>query len=118
MVEQILFYISWALIFVGVFLIFTGALGVLRFPDFFSRLHPAGMIDSCAVLFIVAGLVVQHGFTLFSLKLVLLALFILITGPTATHVLAKVAMLQGVVLPKKQPLHSTSTKTPKDRGTL
>ena len=105
MPEEILFYLSWALIGLGVFLIFTGAVGVLRFPDFFTRLHPAGMIDSCGLFCVIAGLIVQHGFTLFSGKLILLTLFIFMTGPTATHVLAKVAMLQGVALPQKQPLH-------------
>lgn len=110
MLEQTIFYISWGLIGTGVLLAFTAAIGVLRFPDFFSRMHPAGIIDSCAMLCIVSGLMLQHGFTLFTAKLALLALFILITGPTATHVLAKVAMTQGVPLPSKQSKHDDTSK--------
>ncbi len=114
MLEQILFYISWLLIGLGIFLIFTGAVGVLRFTDFFSRLHPAGIIDSCAVLCIVGGLMLQHGFTLFTGKLVLLAIFILITGPTSTHVLAKTALLQGEPLPNKPSLGGAQAKPEKE----
>jgi multicomponent Na+:H+ antiporter subunit G len=102
MIETFFLWSGWFLIFLGVFLVITGALGILRFPDIFSRLHPAGIIDSCATICILLGLVLHHGFTLFSGKLILLTLLILITGPTATHVLAKVAMLQGTPLPKKQ----------------
>lgn len=114
MLEQVIFYLSWILIAVGVFLVITGAVGVLKFPDFFSRLHPAGIIDSCATMCIIGGLILQHGFTLFTLKLVILALFILITGPTATHVLAKAAMLQGIALPNKKV--GASAKQPSNDG--
>ncbi|MCH2546260.1 MAG: monovalent cation/H(+) antiporter subunit G [Alphaproteobacteria bacterium] len=91
--------IIWAgngLILLGAFFVLTGALGILRMPDFFSRLHPAGVTDSLGVTFIIFGLILHTGFTLTSAKLLLLMLFILLTSPTACHALAKSAFLSGM----------------------
>lgn len=83
--------ISWILIFLGAFLTLSGSLGVLRFKDFFARLHPAGVTDSLGAPLILAGLMIQSGFSIITLKLFLLMLFILLTSPTACHALAKAA---------------------------
>ena len=38
--------LSWGFILAGVFFVFTGTLGMLRLPDFYTRLHAAGITDT------------------------------------------------------------------------
>lgn len=91
----------------------TGSVGVLRMPDFYSRLHPAGKTDAFAQLLILTGLALFSGQTVLELalaeggdngmamvgeanvmlKLMLIGALILVTAPTATHAIAKAARL-------------------------
>lgn len=91
--------IVWAgniLILLGAFFALTGALGMLRMTDFFSRLHPAGVTDSLGVPLVLIGLMLHSGFSLASGKLLLIMFFLLLTSPTACHALAKAAFLSGM----------------------
>ena len=83
-------------LFMGCFLAVTGGIGVLRMPDFYTRLHPAGKSDTLAQIAILTGLAIYSGFTLVSAKLILIMLFLLFTTPTATHAVAKAAHLSGI----------------------
>ncbi len=75
----------------GLFFVLAGTLGVLRLPDFYTRLHAAGMTDTLGVELILLGLIVQSGFTQLSLKLLMVSFFLLLTSPTATHAVANAA---------------------------
>ncbi|WP_233341522.1 monovalent cation/H(+) antiporter subunit G [Robiginitomaculum antarcticum] len=88
--------LSGGLILTGTFFVLAGAIGVLRMPDFFTRIHAAGMTDTMGAEFILLGLVVQAGFTQLSLKLLLVAFFLFVTSPTATHAIAHAAHLSGL----------------------
>ena len=88
--------ISWFLMLSGAFFILSGAVGVLRFPDFYSRIHPSGLIDSAGAPLILVGIAIQYGMTLITLKILLLVVFLLFTGSTSTHALVKAAMLTGL----------------------
>lgn len=89
--------LSWALLTAGAFLGILGGIGMHRFPDFYSRLHAAGTTDTlCAALFLL-GLVLQAGFSLVSVKLLMIFGFLYFTSPTAAHTLADAAMHGGVV---------------------
>jgi multicomponent Na+:H+ antiporter subunit G len=91
--------LSWVcLVGGGVFLI-AGAIGILRFPDFYSRLHALGVCDTMGAGLILLGLMLQGGLTLVTLKLILILYFVLFTGPTAIHALAAAARLSGVEPP-------------------
>ena len=79
----------------GVFGI-IGGIGLLRFPDFYSRLHAAGITDTLCALLIVLGLLIQAGIALPSFKLLLILLFLLFTAPTASHALARAAIVDDV----------------------
>lgn len=79
--------------FCGVLCMLVAALGMLRMPDFFTRLHPAGIKDSFGLPLVVLGLVLQTGFTLESGKLGMLLVFMLFTSPVATHALARAALV-------------------------
>lgn len=88
--------LSWALIVVGGAFGVIGGIGLLRLPDFFSRIHAASLTDSMCAPCIIAGLMLQSGMTLVTAKLVFLVIFLFLTSPTAAHVLAKAAIHGGL----------------------
>jgi multicomponent Na+:H+ antiporter subunit G len=81
--------LSGLMLLSGCFLIFTGALGVLRFPDTLSRMHAAGVSETMATVLILGGLMLLAGWSLVLLKLAMVLLFLLFTSPAASHALAK-----------------------------
>lgn len=87
---------SWAFIGMGSFFVVVGALGVLRLPDVFTRLHAASLIDVIGGGSIVLGLMLQAGLTLVTLKLAMILLIFIFTSPVATHALAQAALHQEV----------------------
>ncbi len=87
--------VSWALLLGGGLVIIIGAIGLLRLPDVFSRMHAAGMTDTLGALLIVSGLVIQSGWHLNSARLLIILLFIFYTSPVSTHALAKAALHGG-----------------------
>ena len=88
--------LGWILILAGSGFLVTGAIGLIRFPDFWSRLHALSVLDSAGVLLLLAGMCIQGGWSLATVKLVIIGLFLLITGPTATHALANAAFVSGL----------------------
>ena len=95
--------VSWGLILSGSFFMLVGAIGMLRFPDFWSRLHAVSVSDSAGMLLLMAGMCMQSGFTLVTAKLFLIGIFLFITGPTATHAVANAALVSGL-LPGDKPV--------------
>ena len=95
LVELALDIASWALMLAGGFFLLVGALGLIRLPDFWSRLHAASIIDSAGAFLLLLALALQAGLTLVTLKLALIALFLFITGPTASHAVANAAFVAG-----------------------
>jgi len=88
--------ISWIYIMAGALLGIAGGIGLHRFPDFYSRLHAVGITDTlCAAMFLI-GLSMQTGFSIASLKLLLIFILLFFTSPTATHALAEAALLGGL----------------------
>ena len=82
-----------AIVFIslGVLFLFLGTLGLIRFPDFYTRLHAAGKCDTLGSLLMVTGLALHAGVTLASAKIIAIAVFIFLTSPTATHVILRAA---------------------------
>jgi len=80
----------------GLFFIFAGTIGVLRLPDFYTRLHAAGMTDTLGAEFILLALLFQCDNLQMVLKLLLVAFFLLVTSPTATHAVAHAAYRAGL----------------------
>lgn len=101
--EIILPWIGNILILLGAFFALTGAVGLLRMPDLFTRLHPAGVTDSLAIPCILIGLMFHAALLLTIGKLLLLMLFLLLTSPTACHALAKAAYIPEALNNPKQP---------------
>ena len=92
MLADIVAVLSSACLLLGAFLIISGAVGVLRFPDFFTRMHAAGVTETLATTLILLGLMLLAGWCIMSFKLLLILLFILITSPVASHALTKAAL--------------------------
>lgn len=91
MMETLMAVASGLCLLIGSFLIFSGAVGVIRFPDFYTRMHAAGVTETLAAGFMLVGLMLLAGWSLVLFKLVMILLFILFTSPTASHALAKAA---------------------------
>jgi multicomponent Na+:H+ antiporter subunit G len=88
--------LSGLCIAVGVVALLTGSLGLIRLPDLHSRTHAVGMMDTAGVGFIILGLIIHEGFTLISVKLALVGIFLFFTSPIATHAVSQVAYRSGV----------------------
>ena len=87
---------SWALIVAGGLFCLVGAAGLLRMPDFYTRVHAASVTDVVGSFALLLGLALQAGLTLVTVKLVFIALLIFFTSPAATHALVKAARARGV----------------------
>ncbi|MGI6022290.1 MAG: monovalent cation/H(+) antiporter subunit G [Methanoculleus sp.] len=87
-----------ALIFIviGLFFMVVGAIGLIRFPDFYTRVHATGKCDTLGEGMILFGLVLYEGMNLVAVKILLLVIFIFITSPTAVHAILNVAYTRGV----------------------
>ena len=86
----------------GMFIFTIGVIGVLRFPDFYSRLHAAGKSDSLGAILVIIAVALYNlsdfnlANALVSIKIMLIAVFIFVASPTATHAVTKAAMVIGV----------------------
>jgi multicomponent Na+:H+ antiporter subunit G len=88
--------VSGVLLAIGCFVAISGGVGMLRMPDFYTRIHPAGKSDTLAQATILIALMLQAGPTLVSVKLAMISLFLVITTPTATHAVARAAHVSGL----------------------
>lgn len=93
--------LSWLLIIPGCVFLVSGAFGLVRMPDLYTRLHAASMTDTGASILLVLGLSIQAVFIFGSvmavIKLLLVLVFTLVTTPTASHALAKSALMGGLI---------------------
>ncbi|HJN73744.1 MAG TPA: monovalent cation/H(+) antiporter subunit G [Myxococcota bacterium] len=87
---------SWILLVSGGLFCVIGGLGLLRFPDFYTRTHAASITDTMGAGLMLAGLMLQGGLSIPTGKLACLLVFILFASPTAAHALVKAAYAHGV----------------------
>ena len=96
MIELVLDLISAGLLAAGSIFVLIGGFGLIRLPDFYTRLHAAGITDTLGAELILLGLMFQAGLSLVTVKLILISLFIFFTSPTATHAVANAARVMGL----------------------
>jgi len=87
---------SWLCLLAGGAFCVVGAVGMLRMPDFYTRMHAASVIETLGAGPILLGLLLQAGLTLVAVKLLFVGLLIFFASPTATHALARAAMARGL----------------------
>ncbi|MGD8558541.1 MAG: monovalent cation/H(+) antiporter subunit G [Gammaproteobacteria bacterium] len=88
--------ISAALITLGLVFFIAGTLGLLRFPDLYTRLHALTKADNLGLGFIVAGLSIYSGSWFAALKLVIIWLLVMISSAVASHLIAQAALRKGL----------------------
>lgn len=93
--ELALDIVSWAFLVSGSFFSLVGGIGIVRLPEFFSRLHGGGVTDTMGAGLIVLGLLFQAIHPLVAVKLLMILFFLVITSPASCHALAKSALSQG-----------------------
>jgi multicomponent Na+:H+ antiporter subunit G len=96
MIGQLMDGLSWLLLLAGAAFVIIGAFGMLRLPDFYSRLHPAGLTDTMGAGLILLGLLLQAEVAIVAVKLLIIAGFLLFTSPTSGHATARAALAAGL----------------------
>lgn len=87
--------VSWALMIAGGVAVVSGAIGLVRFPDFFSRIHAAGVTDTGGAELIIIGMLLQAPDWIVAAKLIFIGVFLFLTSPVATHAVAHAAWMTG-----------------------
>lgn len=100
MMDHVLDILSWVMFSIGGLFVLTGGIGALRMPDFYTRLHAAGLTDTLGTILVLGGALLQSGWSLASMKLLAIMVFLLLSSPTAAYALANAARLGGLA-PKR-----------------
>lgn len=88
--------LSWGCLILGCAFCMIGGLGLLRLPDFYSRMHGGGITDTLGAGLVLIGLMFQGGLTMVTVKLAMILVALLITSPTSTHAVGKAAFTSGL----------------------
>lgn len=91
MIYKIILVLSWIYIFFGI-------IGIYRFKNMYARLLTSSKIDTVAVITILIALIIKSGFSQMSLRLIMILLFMMMTGPVSNHIIARSAYLNGIPL--------------------
>ena len=105
---------STVFLLIGSFLCVSGGVGLLRFPDFYTRMHAVGVTETLATAMILIGLMLQNPDGLVLLKLIIILLMTLFISPTASHALASAAVHNNLmpVLDKKEVTEKETSSNP------
>ena len=94
--EALIYFASWACLLLGSAFCIIGGIGLIRLPDFYSRIHGGGITDTLGAGLVMLGLMLQAGWSLVTVKLLLIMLFLLLTSPVASHAIARAARHSGL----------------------
>ncbi len=94
-VETTLDILSIVSLVLGLFFLFVGTLGLLRLPDVYNRLHATTKCDTLGAGLVLLSMALQSNLAT-GIRLGLLIMFIVITNPTAAHVIARAAYNTGI----------------------
>jgi multicomponent Na+:H+ antiporter subunit G len=87
---------SWVLILAGSFFVVVGAIGLLRMPDLFTRMHAGSVSETLGAGLLLFGMMLQTEFGLVTFKLVFILLLFVFTAPVVTHALAQAALHENI----------------------
>jgi multicomponent Na+:H+ antiporter subunit G len=88
--------ITIILLSTGTLFLMISSIGLIRFPDFYTRAHAVGKSDTLGLMLTLAGLAVYNGWELSTVKIVIIILFVMIANPTATHAITRAALRFGL----------------------
>ena len=88
--------IAVALIVIGLFFLVVGSIGMLRLPNVFARAHALSVTDSLGAVFVLAGLAVYQGFTMNSLKILIVLALVFLLNPVIAHATIRAAHRAGI----------------------
>lgn len=88
--------IAYLFIFLGLVFIFFGTLGIIRFPDIYTRLQTSSKCDAAGAVALLVGLMVREGLDSISLRILIILMFLLLTNPVASHAIARSAAIRGI----------------------
>lgn len=91
--ETIRIILAFSFIFLGIFVFAIATFGLFKFDYILNRAHVAAKCDTLASLLIIVGLMIYSGFTTTSLKLVLVVVFLWLSNPVATHLIAQTEVI-------------------------
>lgn len=103
--------LSWVLLSLGGLFVFVGGVGALRMPDLYTRMHAASVTDSLGAILVIAGVMLQAGLSLATIKLAAILLFLLLTSPTCANALASAALIAGTESLAKQQNEASADKS-------
>lgn len=96
MTPSVVVWTSGVIAVAGALVALSGGVGLLRFPDFYTRTHAVSLTDTTGVGLILLGLLMQAPDWGVAIRLLLILLFLVLTSPTATHALAQAARRDGI----------------------
>ena len=88
--------IAVMLLSTGSLFLLLGSVGIVRFPDFYTRMHAMSKPDTMGLMLTLLGLAMLNGWNLSSLKLFLIVVFVAIANPSTTHALGQAALKNGL----------------------
>jgi len=88
--------IAYLFIILGLVFIFFGTLGIIRFPDIYTRLQTSSKCDAAGAVSLLVGLMIREGLDSLSLRILLILVFLLLTNPVASHAIARSAAIRGI----------------------
>jgi len=88
--------IAYLFIFLGLVFIFFGTIGIIRFPDIYTRLQTSSKCDAAGATALLVGLILKEGLDSFSLRILTILVFLLLTNPVSSHAIARSAAIRGI----------------------
>ena len=95
---SVLAIIAVILIVAGLFFLTVSSIGLLRFPDFYTRTHAVGKSETLGTILTLTGLAIYNGWELSTFKILFIIAFVVVANPTATHAIARAALRSGLPL--------------------
>lgn len=94
--ELLIDLLSWAALLAGAFFYTVGAIGMVRMPDVFTRMHAVSISETLGTGLLILGMVLQAGISLVAVKLVIIFLVLMVVSPVSSHALARAALHDGL----------------------
>jgi len=105
MIGTIINYIVYLFLFIGVFFTLLGGVGILRFPDVYTRLHAGTKCTTFGSIFLILSIVIlglktwylgDTNGSVLAIHSTIALIAILLTNPTGAHAIARAAHKSGV----------------------